>query len=110
MTKTAKDQLKKALQVERGAAANNNEQPVVADAMPRPMDNQGLAKSFAPAVHMRATADLKLNPRNARKHSQKQISQLRSAMKVMGFIVPIIIDEGDVVLAGHGRLAAAALA
>ena len=50
---------------------------------------------------------LRTNPRNARTHSKKQIRQIANSIKAAGFIGAIIIDENDVVLAGHGRRAAA---
>ncbi len=51
----------------------------------------------------------KLKPweRNARLHSSKQINQLADSIANFGFAVPIIIDEQDRVLAGHGRIEAA---
>lgn len=44
---------------------------------------------------------------NARTHSKKQIKQLVKSIKEFGFVNPIIIDEQNMVLAGHGRLLAA---
>jgi DNA methylase/ParB-like nuclease domain len=46
-------------------------------------------------------------PNNPRRHSQKQIVQLRAAIKAYGFTVPILVDETNTVLGGHGRLTAA---
>lgn len=70
---------------------------------------EALAKAFTPKVQMHPIAESKPNPRNARTHGKKQVRQLAAAIKTIGFIVPIIIDEAGHVLAGHGRLAAAAL-
>jgi len=50
---------------------------------------------------------VKPNPRNARTHSKRQLKQITSSMKAFGFTNPILIDELDVLIAGHGRLAAA---
>jgi hypothetical protein len=44
---------------------------------------------------------------NARTHSRKQIKQLVASIKEFGFTNPILIDERNTVLAGHGRLLAA---
>lgn len=44
---------------------------------------------------------------NARIHSTEQVKQLASSMKEWGFTNPILVDETNSVLAGHGRLAAA---
>jgi len=46
-------------------------------------------------------------PRNARTHSDYQIKQLADFIKQVGYIDPIIIDETDMILAGHGRALAA---
>ncbi len=47
------------------------------------------------------------NPRNARKHSKKQIKQLAAFLKNVGLINPLIVDRNNVILAGHARLSAA---
>ncbi|WGR73902.1 MULTISPECIES: ParB/Srx family N-terminal domain-containing protein [unclassified Bradyrhizobium] len=51
----------------------------------------------------------KLTPRptNARTHSKKQIEQIAQAIRRFGFTNPILIDQDNGVIAGHGRLAAA---
>ncbi len=45
--------------------------------------------------------------RNAMKHPEKQVEELAQLIKRIGFNVPILIDENDVIIAGHGRLLAA---
>jgi len=47
------------------------------------------------------------NPLNARTHSRKQRRALAKIIRKVGFINPIIIDENGMILAGHGRHAAA---
>ena len=51
----------------------------------------------------------KLKPasRNARTHSAKQVGQIAQSITAFGFINPIVIDSDCVVVAGHGRMAAA---
>lgn len=49
------------------------------------------------------------NERNARTHSRKQIRQIADSIKSFGFTNPLIIDKDNMILAGHGRLAAAEL-
>lgn len=51
----------------------------------------------------------KLKPykNNARTHSKKQIRQLVKSIKEFGFTIPILIDEQNTILAGHGRASAA---
>jgi DNA modification methylase len=45
--------------------------------------------------------------RNARTHSDEQIAQIAGSIKEFGFNNPVLIDKGNGVIAGHGRLAAA---
>ena len=54
-----------------------------------------------------AIARLKSNTRNARTHSKRQVRQIADSITQFGFVNPIVIDEDDVVIAGHGRLEAA---
>ena len=49
---------------------------------------------------------LQPDPRNARRHSRKQIRQIADSIRVFGFNVPILIDAELKVIAGHGRLLA----
>ncbi len=44
---------------------------------------------------------------NARTHSESQIAQIAASIKEFGFLSPILIAEDNMILAGHGRLAAA---
>ena len=52
---------------------------------------------------------LRVNLRNARIHPKKQVRQIANSISAAGFLGAIIIDEDGIVLAGHGRLAAAKL-
>ncbi len=47
--------------------------------------------------------------RNARTHSKKQIKQIADSIRQFGFTNPLLIDKENMILAGHGRLAAAEL-
>jgi DNA modification methylase len=49
------------------------------------------------------------NSRNARTHSKKQLRQIANSIEQFGFVSPVIADEGGVLIAGHGRVQAAAL-
>ncbi len=53
--------------------------------------------------------DLKPNKRNARTHSKKQTGQISTSIKSHGFINPIIIDDKNQIIAGHGRYEGAKL-
>jgi hypothetical protein len=52
---------------------------------------------------------IKPNARNTRTHSKKQIRQIADSITAFGFLVPILIDQGGLIIAGHGRYAAAVL-
>lgn len=54
-----------------------------------------------------ATTDLIPYANNPRTHSEQQVSQVASSIKEFGFNNPILIDEHNSIIAGHGRLAAA---
>jgi 16S rRNA G966 N2-methylase RsmD len=54
----------------------------------------------------RAIDEMKPDPANARQHSKKQILKLANSIETFGFNVPILVDAGLNVIAGHGRLAA----
>ena len=55
-------------------------------------------------------ADLKPNPRNARRHPTKQLHQIAASIREFGFNSIVVIDEDGVILVGHGRVEAARLA
>ena len=44
---------------------------------------------------------------NARTHSNEQIEAICNSIKEFGFINPVIIDENNMILVGHGRIEAA---
>src|SRR4051794_22891309 len=46
-------------------------------------------------------------PRNARTHSKKQIGQIADSIRRFGFTNPVLVDDGNMILAGHGRVEAA---
>lgn len=45
--------------------------------------------------------------RNARTHSDAQVSQIAASIKEWGWTIPILVDEVGVLIAGHGRVLAA---
>lgn len=55
------------------------------------------------------TTSLTPRPNNARTHSKKQVGQIAEAITKFGFTNPILIDEQNCILAGHGRVEAAKL-
>lgn len=50
---------------------------------------------------------LKPAERNARTHSKKQIDQIARSIERFGFTNPVLIDDWNNIVAGHGRVAAA---
>lgn len=60
-------------------------------------------------IECRSVSGLKPYPYNARVHSKKQIAQIAKSIEQFGFTNPILVDDQSMILAGHGRLAAAML-
>jgi len=60
-------------------------------------------------VEQISLSELKPWVRNARTHSKKQIRQIAESIKAFGFTNPVLIDEANTILAGHGRTEAAKL-
>jgi hypothetical protein len=61
----------------------------------------------AKEVVQRNTRALIPYERNPKEHSEEQIQQLANSIREWGWTNPILIDESDNVIAGHGRLFAA---
>jgi len=57
-------------------------------------------------VRLKVT-DLQPHERNARTHSKKQIRQIADSIRKFGFTNPVLVDEQNRIIAGHGRVAAA---
>ena len=51
--------------------------------------------------------DLKPYPRNPKTHSPEQVDAIAAMIREFGFTRPILVDEGDTILAGHGATMAA---
>lgn len=51
--------------------------------------------------------ELKPYENNARLHPQDQIDKITNSIREFGFITPVIIDENNTILVGHGRTKAA---
>ena len=48
--------------------------------------------------------DLKPYDKNARTHSPKQVEEIARSIKVFGFTNPVLIDQKNMIIAGHGRV------
>lgn len=61
----------------------------------------------AEKIENRKVANLKPYEGNARRHTDEHVQQIVSSIKEWGWTIPILIDEDDRIIAGHGRLDAA---
>lgn len=61
------------------------------------------------SVEYIATGELIPYVNNSRTHSEAQIQQVAASIKQFGFNNPILIDDENTIIAGHGRLSAAQL-
>ena len=61
----------------------------------------------ADKVERRALERLAPYARNARTHSPAQVDQIAASIREWGWTVPVLLDERDGIIAGHGRLLAA---
>jgi len=62
----------------------------------------------AAQVEMWQVADLAPYAKNARWHPPEQIDQIAASMERFGFTIPMLVAEDGTIIAGHGRLMAAA--
>jgi ParB/Sulfiredoxin domain len=72
-----------------------------------PANNEAAARKASPILML--IGSVNANPRNARKHSKKQVSKVAASVREFGFVNPVVLDENNVVLVGHCRLEAAKL-
>jgi DNA modification methylase len=69
----------------------------------------GAAADRLLSIVYRPTNELTVDSRNPRLHSKKQVRQIAASIEAFGFNVPVLIDAGSKVIAGHGRLLACEL-
>jgi len=62
----------------------------------------------ASKIEMWPVADLSPYVKNARTHPQEQVDQIAASMERFGFTIPMLVAENGTIIAGHGRLMAAA--
>src|SRR4030088_1449365 len=80
-----------------------------------PQQSQTLAaaksagKAAWPADHVERWPTERLIPfaRNARTHSDTQVSQIASSIREWGWTNPVLVAENGTIIAGHGRVLAA---
>lgn len=78
------------------------------DSATQKADSPGLGWP-AGAVEIVDLKTLVLNEHNPRDHTLDQIEQISRSMDQFGWTIPMLIDEDNILLAGHGRLRAARL-
>lgn len=61
----------------------------------------------ADKIERRNVADLLPYARNARTHSDEQVAQIAASIREWGWTTPVLVDEGNTIIAGHGRVMAA---
>ena len=66
-----------------------------------------MTKWAADKVERKSVNKLIPYERNPKIHSDTQINQLANSITEWGWTIPILVDEKDMVIAGHGRLYAA---
>jgi DNA modification methylase len=71
----------------------------------RPQPEREAATICYVPVHL-----LRPNPKNARTHSKRQIGLIKLSIEKFGQIKPVIVDDQNIILAGHGFVEAAKLA
>ena len=68
-----------------------------------------LEQIAAMAVELVAIDAVKPNPRNAKQHPEQQVLLIAENIRKFGVNHPLLIDENNVLIGGHARLAAAEL-
>jgi len=80
---------------------------------PRRVAAKSMPKERGPDVlvdhsgEMRDPTTLKAHPKNSRRHTARQIDMLGASLEKFGFAKPVLIDEDDTIIAGHGAVQAA---
>jgi ParB-like chromosome segregation protein Spo0J len=59
------------------------------------------------SISYKLTQDLFPYAMNSRTHSDEQVAQIAASIMEFGFTNPILVDEKNSIIAGHGRLLAA---
>lgn len=68
-----------------------------------------LLEERALGVVLRPIGELKPYTRNARSHPRAQLERLAASIQEFGFLIPILADREDRIIAGHARIEAARL-
>lgn len=60
-------------------------------------------------ITYRPVGTIQSNPHNSRTHSKRQIRQIADSIQAFGFTNPVLLDDKNTIIAGHGRVEAAKL-
>lgn len=97
-------------------ASAENGAGTLPEALPEPVGNGPLAAAGqladprqwpAAAIEWRKVAELVPYAANARLHTAEQVAQIAASMREWGWTMPVLIDPGGEIIAGHGRIMAA---
>lgn len=89
---------------ETSGGVNDGGSNIVADAAP----SEAHAESNQ-RIEMIPVSQLTPHPRNARTHPRKQVRRIADSITRYGFNNPVLVDDSDRIIAGHGRVQAAKL-
>ena len=74
---------------------------------PKGKETVGRPSARPIAVRYCSITELKPDPKNARVHGARQVRRIADSIAAFGFNVPILIDQNNGIVAGHGRVLAA---
>jgi DNA modification methylase len=89
---------------DRQQASERPQMPENSDCMPG-----GELKAADVTVQALSVSQIKLDGRNSRTHSAKQIRQIANSIAAFGFTNPLLVNEDGTLIAGEGRYKAAQL-
>lgn len=69
----------------------------------------GLQIKYPKALPLIDIKKIKRNPHNVKEHPKQQIHDIAELIKMVGFKDPVVLDDKNLMFAGHGRLDAAVL-
>jgi ParB-like nuclease domain len=78
-------------------------------ALGRKAGKETVASNLDPQIEGRPIGPLRPYERNARKHPPEQVAQIAASIREWGWTMPVLVDEQDLIIAGHGRVEAAKL-
>jgi hypothetical protein len=100
------------LSINEDVAAPSSWTPSDSSLKPRPLRKvRRVLRSAVGGVRLEEVplANLLLDPSNPRKHSRQQIRAIARSIKAFGWLIPILVDGVNRIIAGHGRYEAGRL-